>query len=44
MLGSVYSESGFDVSEGYVSDVYPERSKRVWQVGGSVVASDDVSE
>ena len=44
MLGSVYLESGFDVSEGYVSDVYPERNDGVWQVGSVVVASDDVSE
>ena len=44
MLGSIQSESGFDVGEGRISDVYPERGERIREVGGTVVAADGVSE
>ena len=44
MFGSVQSESGFDVGEGCISDVYPERGERIREVGSTVVAADDVSE
>jgi hypothetical protein len=44
MFGSVESESGFDVGEGYVSHVYPKGNGRCGKARGVVVASNDVSE
>lgn len=44
MFGRVKQESSFDVSEGYVPDVYPEGGERVWEVRIAVIAADDVSE
>ena len=38
------SESDFDVSEGYISDVYPEGGERIGEVGSVVITPDYVSE
>ena len=44
VLGAIQSESGFDVCESYVSDVCPEREEKIGEVGGVVIAPNDVSE
>ena len=44
MFGTIQSESGFDVCESCISDVYPERDGRIGEAGSVVVAPNDVSE
>lgn len=44
MLGRVKSESGFDVSVSYVSDVCPEGSKRLWEMRIAVVSTNNLFE
>jgi len=45
MFGAIQSESGFDMCESRVSDIYPERDgSRTGEVGSVVVAPNDVSE